>query len=513
MTRSELALCESEERFRLIAENIDDVFWLSDGDLGRMYYVSPAYEKLWGRTCQSLYDDPPSFMEAIVPADRAAVRANIRTGQRFDLEYRIERPDGSMRWIQDRGFPVHDAYGNLVRYCGVAKDISSVKQATDEKERLSEQLRQAQKMEAIGSLAGGIAHDFNNLLTVINGYSTILLNAMAEDDECRADIAEIANAGQRAAALTSQLLAFSRKQLLQPRVLQLNEIIDGVARILRRLIGEDIRLVVDGQAGLGLIRADPTQIEQIVLNLAVNARDAMPTGGCLTLKTTTVKGGVGEVPPGHYALLTVSDTGTGISPEIQGRIFEPFFSTKGPSRGTGLGLSTVYGIVQQSRGFITVESVPSEGATFRIYLPQVRDEPQEVDKSVAFPVTAGSGETVLLVEDDTPIRILEARILRRGGYRVLEAGGGEEALRLLEQHGANIGLLVTDMVMPGLSGRGLAKLAQDKRPGLEVLFLTGYTDDIAVHYGALDASLTVLQKPFMPLALLSTVREVLGSAG
>ncbi|MHB1012918.1 MAG: ATP-binding protein [Desulfobacteria bacterium] len=383
-----------------------------------------------------------------------------------------------------------------------------------ERRKLEEQLRQSQKMEAVGQLAGGIAHDFNNLLTVINGYAELLQNRIDEKSPLRGNVDEIRHAGDRAASLTRQLLAFSRRQVLQPKVLDLNGVISGLGTMLRRLIGEDIELRTLLRPELGAVLADPGQIEQVLLNLAVNARDAMSAGGTLILETDNVV--IDEtfakehpaVVPGPYVLLAVSDAGTGIPREIRERIFEPFFSTKEKGKGTGLGLSMVYGIVKQSNGYISVYSEVGKGTTFKIYLPRVEGEVQ-VLSSASPAASLQSDETVLVVEDESSVQGVIERVLSGNGYRVLLAGEGSEALRVSGEHEGPIDLLITDVVMPGMGGREVASRLKTTRPGLRVLFISGYTENAISHHGVLDAGLAFLQKPFMSDALLRKVREVL----
>ena len=421
--RAEEALRRSEERFKLIEENIDEVFWISDPDISEITYISPAYERVWGRTRKSLLENPKSFIEGIHPDDRERVLSDLelqKVGKPFDHEYRVIHADGSTRWIWDRGFPIRDDAGRLTHYAGVAQDIT-------ERRRLEGQFRQAQKMEAVGRLAGGVAHDFNNLLTIINGYSELALERLHPSDPLRSSIEEITKAGGRAASLTRQLLAFSRQQVLAPRVLDLNALVADVERMLRRLIGEDIDLVMVPGAELGRVKADPGQIEQILVNLAVNARDAMPEGGKLVIETANVElddayaRSHPVVTPGRYVMLAMSDTGTGMDAATQAHIFEPFFTTKEQGKGTGLGLSTVYGIVKQSGGFIWVYSEPGLGSTFKIYLPSVEDAAESVPGSEARELPFGGSETILLVEDEEAVRALASRILQERGYRVLES--------------------------------------------------------------------------------------------
>ena len=383
-----------------------------------------------------------------------------------------------------------------------------------EQRQLEGQLRQSQKMEAIGQLAGGIAHDFNNVLTVITGYSQLLLARLDPGHPLRVELEEIRKAGERAAALTRQLLAFSRRQVLEPKVLHLNEILASIEGMVRRLIGEDIEMAVLSSPALHPIKADPGQIEQVIVNLAVNARDAMPQGGKLTIETADVEldqirtGKDVTIPAGHYVMLAVSDTGHGMDGATKAHIFEPFFTTKEKGKGTGLGLATVYGIVKQSDGYITVYSEPDRGATFKIYLPRAEAAP-EVPELKVFRESLDGSETVLVVEDEDTIRSLASNVLQSHGYRVLEALSARDAMRLSEKEGGAIDLLLTDVVMPQISGRELAERLLVLRPGIKVLFMSGYTDDAVIRHGVLQEGTAFLQKPFVPNDLARKVREVL----
>ncbi len=388
---------------------------------------------------------------------------------------------------------------------------------TDRKE-LEERFRQSQKMEAVGRLAGGIAHDFNNLLMVIQGYADLLAERLPGGDPLRRNAEQIQMASQRAASLTQQLLAFSRKQILAPKVLNVHTVVADMEKILRRLIGEDIQLETNSQKDLGLVKADRSQIEQVILNLAVNARDAMPGGGRITIETANVEldASFTRVPqvlaPGRYVMLAVTDSGSGMDAETQAHIFEPFFTTKEKGKGTGLGLATVYGIVKQSGGYVWVYSEPGHGATFKIYLPRIEEEgsgcaAREPSETRSLP--RGSSELVLLVEDEKGVRELAREYLETSGYRVIEAQDGHTALELATTHAGSIDVLFTDVVMPGIGGRELAERVAQIRPGIKILYMTGYTDRAIVHHGILETDAVLLQKPFTLGTLAAKLREIL----
>ncbi len=390
----------------------------------------------------------------------------------------------------------------------------AVKRAEEDRKRMESELWQAQKMEAIGRLAGGIAHDFNNMLNVINGYADLVLSALREEDPHWMEIDQIRKAGDRAAALTRQLLAFSRKQILKPEVVNLNRIVADTEKMLQRLIGEHIRLDFRPAENLGAVKVDPGQIEQVIINLAVNARDAMPMGGCLTIETRNVELDSDYVDrrpgvqPGPYVMLAISDTGMGMEEGVRQRIFEPFFTTKESGKGTGLGLATVYGIVRQSGGHIWVYSEMGKGTTFKIYLPRTQ-EPACEQGSPRIEGLVGGTETILIVEDDEAVRELTRRILETAGYDVLTAADGEEALRLWERRDASIHMVLTDVIMPGMSGRELAERLKASDPAMKVLYMSGYTDNAIVHHGVLDDGTHFIEKPFTVLELARKVREVL----
>ena len=509
---AEIAATEREEALKLfdvVLSRASIGFALVD-DQFRYLRINEALAGMNGRTVadhigRSVLEMAPP---PLVPSLEKILNEVLATGRAITgVEMSAMPPDASRLRHGIVSFYPIGSDGSRPSIIGVL-----IEETTARKE-LEQQLAQSQKMEAIGRLAGGVAHDFNNLLTVIKSYSTILLEAL-EGDARREDVEEIAASADRAAALTRQLLAFSRRQMLQPRPLELNEIVTEIERLLRRLIGEDIVLQTLLEPNLWLVHADPGQIEQVVMNLAVNARDAMPAGGRLTVQTAngTVPALAGDhwLEPGAYVTLSVSDTGIGMSPEVQAHLFEPFFTTKERGKGTGLGLSTVYGIVKQSGGDIVVTAEPGRGATFTIYLPRLAESggsrPNASD--AAHTVPRGS-ETILLVEDDPALRALAERILRSYGYTVLVASTGSRALGLVAEHTAPIDLVATDVVMPEMSGNALVEQLAVVRPGLPVLFMSGYTDDEFVRRGLTDGRAAFLQKPFTPEQLAFKVRQVL----
>jgi two-component system cell cycle sensor histidine kinase/response regulator CckA len=406
-------------------------------------------------------------------------------------------------------FLVKGRLGRLIP--AIERELRDVVQRR-ERSQLEEQLRQAQKMEAIGRLAGGIAHDFNNLLTAILGYSQLLLDSVHDQPALRADVEEIKKAGERAGSLTRQLLAFSRKQILEPKILDLNEVVSDVENMLRRIIGEDVRFSTHLAASLGRIKADPGQIQQVLINLAVNARDAMPRGGTLTIgtaNTTLPPEFVGVQAGPHadaYVSLTVTDSGCGMSPGVRAQIFEPFFTTKGPGKGTGLGLSTVYGIVAQSSGYVEVDTAPDRGTAFTVYLPVVDEAIECIDSTPLDPAVVTGTDTILFVDDEPGIRELARRVLEKHGYRVLDARDTASALQASRQHAGPIDLLITDIVMPGTNGPELAQWIVASRPGVQVLYISGYSH-LSTGVGSMSAHTALLQKPFTPEQLVRKVRE------
>jgi len=509
--RAEARLRASEENLER-AQSIAHIgSWDHDLISGKLWWSSETY-RIFGYGTQRPIVSLSFFLERVHPEDQAIVlRASTEArtqGKAYAVEHRILRPDNSERLVQQKAEVIFGPDGKAIRMVGTTIDITDLRS-------LEEQLRHSQKLEAVGQLAGGIAHDFNNLLTAINGYCDLILEDLSPHDSLRTDLLEIRRAGERAATLTRQLLAFSRKQVLEPRVINLNTIVGGMNNMLRRLLGETVELQTHFQPDLGLVKADPGQLEQVILNLAVNARDAMPEGGKLTIETSNavLDGGFAlkdqSVVAGSYITLAVSDTGCGMDSETQSHVFEPFFTTKGRGKGTGLGLSMVYGIVKQSGGSIWVYSELNRGSTFKIYLPALLEA--QVPDSINEPsggLVQGS-ETVLVVEDESAVRSFTRMVLERSGYRVLEAADGDQALSVSQGHAGEIQLLVTDMVMPGMGGRQVAETLERRRPSIRVLYLSGYAENSLAQRGTLGSDLPFLQKPFTMEALLQKVRQVL----
>jgi PAS domain S-box-containing protein len=511
--QAERKLRDSEEKFRQLAENIADVFWITSPDLREMYYVSPAYEKIWGRTAESLYADPHQWVEAVLPEERkrviTAFASLMNDVAEVSLEYPIARPDGEVRWIHDRGFQVRDETGKLIRLAGIASDITNRK-------RIEAQMVQSQRLETVGKLAGGVAHEFNSILTAIIGQSELMLYDLPADSRLTKGVMEIRNAAERAATLTHQLLAYGRKQILQPQAVNLNQILQSMEGTLRHLAGKDVDVRIIPSNDIKMVRIDPGQIEQVIINIAMNAAAVMPNGGKLTLETADVtldEDYVSRFPDlkaGDYVMLAITDTGRGISPDVKKHLFEPFFTTKPVGQGTGLGLATCYGIVKQSNGHISAYSELSRGATFRIYLPQV--EPKEKKTAPAGKIgdLPRGTETILLVEDDPSLREIASTVLKRLGYAVLTAADGVEALNLKHQRNVeHVDLVFTDVVMPHMTGKELSERFKVLYPRTKVLFTSAYTENAIVHQGVLDPGVTLLPKPFTPSALAAKVREVL----
>jgi two-component system, cell cycle sensor histidine kinase and response regulator CckA len=505
---AERALRESEGRYRRIVETATEGISFLDAEL-RVTFANGAFARMLGYTPEEMIGTPVEQYTFPEEFDESRKHMDARRrGVVEQYERHLRRKNGTGCWCLNSGRPILDSDGRFAGSFGMFTDIT-------ERRQLEEQLRQSQKMEAIGQLAGGVAHDFNNLLTVISGNSELLLLGMAPENPLRTHVADIRHAGERAAGLTRQLLAFSRKQLLEPRVLDLNEVVSGIEKMLRRLIGEDIVLTSILSPDLRPVKIDPGQVEQVILNIAVNARDAMPQGGRLTIETRNLQDGntpLSDVPSRKTAssvLLSISDTGCGMTPEVKAHVFEPFFTTKGPGKGTGLGLATVYGIVEQSGGGIAVRSEPDAGTTFEILLPAVAEAPAAARSGANHKAVPHGHETVLIVEDEEAVRRIVKLVLDSSGYTVLEAKDGQQALEIAKEHRGHFHLLVTDVVMPGMSGRQLVELLRADIPALRVLFISGYTDDTVMRHGIVDGRESFLQKPFSPLALARKVREVL----
>jgi PAS domain S-box-containing protein len=524
-----------------VIEHLPTMVFMKEARELRFEYFNRAGEELLGLERSLLLgkNDHDFFPKEQADFFVAKDREVLRRGTVEDVpEEPIETPTGR-RWLHTRKIPILDAAGEPQHLLGVSVDITEQKLAADalkqdvtskrteleaqkdERRRAEqalrsteEQLRQAQKMEAIGRLAGGIAHDFNNLLSVILSYSMLALEGLKSTDALRTELGEVVRAAERAGDLTRQLLAFSRQQVLDPKVVDLNQVIADLQRMFKRLIGEDIELKTVTCVGLGMVRVDPNQIGQVLLNLVVNARDAMPRGGKLTIETANVDldetyaSGREGVEPGPHVMLAVSDTGHGMDRETQRQIFEPFFTTKELGRGTGLGLSTVFGIVRQSGGHLWVYSEPGRGATFKVYLPRVGESVPKPSQRPEPRARAGT-EAILLVEDEEQVRKIVLAVLRRNGYSVLEAAGAKEALRIARNLEYAVDIVLTDVVMPDMSGPELVRRIREVRPGLKALCMSGYTDETVLRHGILEGGMAFLQKPITPDMLLRKVRGVL----
>jgi two-component system cell cycle sensor histidine kinase/response regulator CckA len=510
LAKAQEALRASEERTTYALRAAGIGIWELDITSGNATW-SETMPALFGRSPEATPTTAKGFLALIHPEDREVTETNFRAalaaGNDFEAEFRTVWPDGVVHWIASEAHFRQGHEGQSASMLGVNTDIS-------DRKLLELQFRQAQKMEAIGHLAGGIAHDFNNLLTVILGYSNFVIDSMTPLDERRSDMAEVVKAGERAAALTRQLLAFSRKQVLQPAAVDLNTLVNGMKQMLGRLIGEQIDFVQILAPDLGVVRADPGQLEQVLMNLVVNARDAMPAGGRLSVETTNVEVDGSFMPgaltmPGPYVMLAVSDNGTGMGEATKRRLFEPFFTTKGIGKGTGLGLATVYGIVKQSGGHVWVQSELGQGATFKVLLPRTDETTDVTTRDRDDRLRAAATETVLVVEDEDAVRLLTRRILEERGYRVFDAPNAMQAEVIFTQTPEIFSLLVTDVIMPGISGPKLFERLSRRRPELRVLYVSGYTDDMIVHQGQLRRGVEFLQKPFTAEALNRTVREIL----
>jgi two-component system cell cycle sensor histidine kinase/response regulator CckA len=512
-------LNEREELYRLISENAEDLIAVIDAD-GHRIYNSPGYERLFGYTHEELQGVP--IADQVHPEDRERIlqarKEAFQTGARFRLEYRFRRKDGEWRILESTGGAVLNAQGIAEKLVAVSRDITERKHAEEILRQREDQLRQAQKMEAVGRLSGGIAHDFNNLLGVIIGYSEDIELRVAQGDPLRKNAEEIRKAGERAAALTQQLLAFSRQQVLQPNILGLNHLVSEMGKMLQRLIGAHIELSTNLDPELGSIKADQSQIEQVIVNLVVNARDAMPDGGELLIETSSVYLDDAQarclpfLHPGRHALLTVTDTGAGMDAETQRHIFEPFFTTKKSGKGTGLGLATVYGVVKQSGGVVGVHSQPGVGSTFKIYLPQVANQPAAPKGNSSVTRSCAGTETILVVENEAALLELTSALLARSGYKVLSASDGIEAIEMARSVEGSIHLLLTDIMMPKLNGPALARHVAELHPGIRVLFMTGHLQPDATLPENIPPDSEFLQKPFPRGVLIRKVRQTLDLA-
>ena len=519
------SLGESEERLRLALDSGKIGAWEWNVRIDRVL-ASPRFHEFLGLPDGSLTGGLESLVSHVHADDARAFRDTVawavESGNDCEMEFRVTRPDGGVRWLYSRGKVFRDRENRPVRLVGAAMDVSGRKQVEEDLRMGKESLQQSQKMEAIGKLAGGIAHDFNNMLTAINGYSELLLGQLDDQAALNMGLGEILRSGRRAAALTNQLLAYSRQQIMAFRLIDLNTVVDGMSGMLKRLLQEDIEHVLRLEKGLPSIKADPSQLEQVLLNLALNARDAMPLGGRLEIETRQVRLNgkrhprFGSIAPGLYVSLTVRDSGVGMSDEVKARIFDPFFTTKGMGAGpkgrsgTGMGLSTVYGIVQQSGGQIAVQTAPGRGSVFEVLFPAVAEAasgPEEVAPLQA--PRERRGETILVAEDETSVRVFLRQLLAAQGYTVLEASNGNEALLAAEAFPGEIHLLLTDVVMPGMGGRELTEKLSRLRPTMRMLFISGYTDDAILQHGVLDGETAFMNKPFPPASLLEKVRELL----
>lgn len=511
-------LTEQEQMFRLITENAEDLITVVDRE-GNRLYDSPGYSRL-GYTEVEGKKSP--FPEQIHPDDREALSAarkqTFETGVGPRVEYRFQRQDGEWRILESTRSPVRNSRGEIEKVVIVSRDITDRRQAEELLRRRDEQLRQSQKMEAIGRLSGGIAHDFNNLLGVIIGYSESMENRLAPEDKLRKSAEEIRKAGERAASLTHQLLAFSRQQVMQPQILDLNGLVNDMGKMLTRLIAKNIELTVNLSGDLGRVKAEQSQIEQVIVNLVVNARDAMPEGGELRIETSNAQATeelASSFPflhVGPYVVLSVTDTGIGMDSETRRHIFEPFFTTKGPGKGTGLGLATVYGVVKQSGGGVMVDSNPGRGSTFRIYLPQTQESATATAPSEAAAKAMTGTGTILLVEDEEALLNLTATRLTEGGYTVLQAHDGVQALEIARSHQEPIHLLLTDIMMPRMGGVTLARSLTELRPGIRVIFMTGHAERETSYREAIRCGAEAIQKPFRHEKLMSVVRQMLETA-
>lgn len=514
-------LLQANERLRhIIASSPAMLFtvrFADDGEMQDISWLSENREGILGYSHKAESDNA-WFFASIHPEDRDRIAQDLRELRQWGQvahEYRIMHADGVFRWARCELRVICAEASGSVEAVGTLFDITEQKSAEEREARLREQLQQAQRIESVGRLAAGVAHDFNNLLTVINGYSEMALNELPHGTLLHECISEVLMSGKRAASLTRQLLILSRQQVIQPVELNLNDLIAELERMLSRIIGADIRLISRLEPSLGRVLADPNLMSQVMINLVVNARDAMPDGGTILIETENVVLSESyshldtRIKPGRYVRLTVSDTGTGMTEEVKSRIFEPFFTTKRAGQGTGLGLATAYGIITQGGGAISVHSELGHGSAFAIYLPLVDQRNAQKSEAAIAPMPSGT-ETILLVEDDEQLRKMGAFILRKCGYTVLEAGEPNQALLQAERHQQTIHLLLTDLVMPGSTGRELANRIRVARPSIKVIFMSGYSAPFIAERGLLDPGAAYVQKPFSPESLATAVRDALG---
>jgi len=513
--QAEAALAESELQYRTLADSGQSLIWTAGQDKQCEYFNQPWLD-FTGRTLEQ--ERGEGWVKGVHPEDlehclHTYVSA-FDNRKKFSLEYRLLHVGGDYRWIQNDGAPRFNRQGDFLGYIGHCLEITERKQSEKKQKKLQEQLHQAQKMESVGRLAGGVAHDFNNMLSIVLGYVEMAQEQLEPNHPIATNLKQIRKAAERSAELTGQLLAFARKQIVAPKVIDLNSVIEGLLRMLRRLIDEDIDLVWTPKDDLWAVNMDPSQLDQILVNLCVNARDAIVGVGTVTIETRNAAFNSeycacrSGFTPGEYVSLVVSDNGCGMNKETLAKLFEPFFTTKEPGKGTGLGLATVYGVVKQNNGFIKIYSEPGQGTAFEIYLPRhpdaeklFRQEDQEAPR--------GGDETILLVEDEQAILEMTSTMLRRQGYTVLVAATPSEALALAETHGGDIHLLLTDVIMPEMNGRELSRRLRAQRPNLKRLFMSGYTANVIAHHGVLDAGVNFIQKPFAIKELATKVREVL----
>jgi PAS domain S-box-containing protein len=514
--QKEAALAESELRYRALADSGQALVWTAGLNKQCDYFNKPWLD-FTGRTLEQELGD--GWLQGVHPEDLErcllTYTAAFDLREKFSMEYRLFNADGDYHWIQDDGTPRFDGQGKFLGYIGHCLDITARKEAEEKQENLQTQLFQSKKMESVGRLAGGVAHDFNNMLGIILGHVELAQEKLDPRDPLFTDLEHIRKAAEHSAVLTRQLLTFARKQIILPRVLDLNETMEGMLKMLQRLIGEDIDFVWAPGADLWPVKIDPSQLDQILANLCVNARDAIAGGGKLTVETKNVTFDSEycavhlDTIPGEYVLLSVSDDGSGMDQEILTKLFEPFFTTKETGKGTGLGLAMVYGIVKQNDGFINVSSEPMRGTTFNIYLPRHHDKEELFQPAVPVAPVRGGNETILLVEDELALLEMTTVMLQRKGYKVLAAATPLEAIELAEKHVGEIQLLLTDVIMPKMNGQDLTQRLLSLQPNLKGLFMSGYTADVIAHHGVLDKGVNFIQKPFLMKDLAIKVREVL----